>query len=509
MNDKTFYITTPIYYVNSKPHIGHAYTNILCDTFTRFHHLLGEDTFFLTGTDEHGSKIEKAAREASKEPKQFVDGIVPEFKRLWETLGIKYNDFIRTTDPAHKRIVQNILRDLEAKGDVYPSKYKGSYCTPCESFWTDLQLKEGKCPDCGREVIQLEEENYFFKLSKYQSWLKDHILKNPGFIKPESRRNEILGFLEQPLEDLCVTRPKSRLSWGIPYPTSDQHVVYVWFDALVNYISALGYSEKGEKFARYWPVVHHMIGKDILRQHAVYWPIMLKAMGVEPPQMIIAHGWWTIEGAKVSKSRGNVVDPYEMVKSYTSDGARYYLLKEVTLGLDGTYSEDLMVERFNTDLANDLGNLVMRSTAMLERYFQGVLPKAPNLSGQLHGLAMNAAVNAKAAMQNFDPRSALASVFAVIKEANRYVDSSKPWVLSKEGKTEELASVIVTLMETIHWIGIVLQPFLPVSSARILKCFGVSGEVRWEEAEKNWPVLKPGLRIEKSEALFPKLETSE
>ncbi len=354
---KSFYLTTPLYYVNAKPHIGHAYTNVLCDTFARWHRFRGEEVFFLTGTDEHGTKIEKAAREQNQEPRNYVDEMVPQFKKLWGLLGIEYDFFTRTTDEAHKNVVQNVLRDLEKKGDIYKSNYKGWYCTPCESFWTALQLKEGRCPDCGREVQELSEENYFFRLSKYRDWLIGYIEKHPDFVRPEIRRNEILGFLREPLEDLSITRPRSRLAWGIDFPGSQDHVVYVWFDALMNYVSAAGYSVDEKKFQRLWPADLHLVGKDILRQHAVYWPIMLKAMGVEMPKTVFAHGWWTMAGAKVSKSRGNAVDPVELVKKYGVDAFRYFLLREVTVGFDGAFSEDLLAERYTSDLANDLGNL--------------------------------------------------------------------------------------------------------------------------------------------------------
>ncbi len=501
---KPYYITTPLYYVNSKPHIGHAYTSVLCDSFARFRRLSGEKVFFLTGTDEHGTKIDKAARDAGKEPKQFVDGIVPEFKKLWEALNVQYDFFIRTTDEEHKKVVREILIDLEKKGEIYQDKYKGWYCVPCESFWTKLQLKEGKCPDCGREVTELEEENYFFKLSKYQTWLIDYIKNAPDFIRPDYRKNEILSFLKEPLEDLCITRPKSRLSWGIPYPNSDQHVVYVWFDALVNYYAAGKFPEVAKRFGNVWPADLHMIGKDILRQHAVYWPIMLKAMGAEMPKKIIAHGWWTMEGAKMSKSRGNVVNPHEMVNKFTADGVRYYLLREVTLGQDGTYSEELMTERFNTDLANDLGNLVMRSTAMLERYFGGILAES-RFDENDQKLIAEACAAFKSSMFGYDPRAALAAIWEIIRRANRYVDDRKPWVLAKEGNQQELAKVLCVLMESIRSVAILLQPFLPASSKKILKCFGIEKELMLDESLR-WGTLKPGLKIQTCGILFPKIE---
>lgn len=506
---KPFYITTPLYYVNAKPHIGHAYTNIVCDTFARFHRFLGEEVRFMTGTDEHGTKIDRAAKDQGKEAKAYVDEMVPLFQSLWTTLGIEYDYFIRTTDANHKQIVQSILKALEAQGDIYRGKYKGSYCTPCESFWTETQLLEGKCPDCHRAVQQLEEENYFFKLSKYQSWLVGYIRECPKFVWPETRRNEILSFLERPLEDLCITRPRSRLAWGIAYPSSPEHVVYVWFDALVNYVSGVGYSKDIKQFSRFWPADLHVVGKDILRQHAIYWPIMLKAIGVGMPRTVLAHGWWTIEGSKVSKSSGNVVDPFEISERYGVDAFRYYLLHEARLGLDGSYSEELLVERLNSDLADDLGNLVLRATSMLERYFNGNIPETVERVGAIHESplrkkATDMSEQVKKAMLGFEPQEALDAIWEVVREANRYVEQNKPWLLAKESKTEQLGDFLVTLLDTVRLLGIILTPFLPSTAGKILSSFGIQKRPGFEDLQLGR--LSTGLHVEKGEPLFPKVE---
>lgn len=504
---KPFYITTPLYYVNSRPHIGHAYTNVLCDTFARYHRLRGEKVFFLTGTDEHGTKIEKAAQGENLAPRAYVDKIVPHFKSLWELLGVRYDHFIRTTDEAHKKTVQNILRDLEAKGEIYKKDYQGWYCTPCESFWTELQLQEKKCPDCHREVQALNEENYFFKLSKYQKWLTDYIQTHPDFIRPEIRKNEILGFLKEPLEDLCISRPRARLSWGIDYPTSPEHVVYVWFDALVNYVSAAGYTVDGERFKTLWPADLHLVGKDILRQHAVYWPIMLKASGVEMPKTVLAHGWWTLAGAKVSKSRGNAVDPVTLCRKYGVDAFRYFLLREVTIGFDGAFSEDLLAERYTSDLANDLGNLWFRFASMLEKYFGKKIPKTQvkkEFVKEWHDL--NGSVND--ALENLDPRRALELIWGVVTKSNQFVEEKKPWVLAKDpGKKEELAEALVILGERLAHVAVLLQAFLPETAGKILTRLHLSPETKMTSCEEfSRPMLEAGVSVERGDALFPRLE---
>ncbi len=507
---KAFYLTTPIYYVNGKPHIGHAYTSILCDTFARFHRMLGEEVFYLTGTDEHGIKVQKAALEQNKAPKTFVDEIVPQFKRLWEILGIRYDYFIRTTDEDHKKIVQRVLADLEQKGDIYKASYHGWYCTPCESFWTELQLKDGKCPECNRGVERLEEENYFFKLSKYQDWLIDYLNKNPDFVKPDYRRNEILGFLREPLEDLCITRPKARLTWGIDYPGSQDHVVYVWFDALLNYVTAIGYLLDPKKFAERWPADLQLIGKDILRQHAVFWPIMLKAMGVEMPKLVFAHGWWKIGGAKMSKSLGNIVDPAEIVGKYGSDVLRYFLLREVTLGLDGTYSEDLLVERYSSDLANDLGNLWHRTASMIEKYFGGVVPLGSPTISQVPLMKNTLKLwdEVSGDMKSYDAREALGRLWAVITKANQFVEEKKPWVLAKDpAKKPELADTLYVLAECVAHIAVLLQAFMPMTAEKMLGRLRVTGASSIQSGSDFLkPLVAAGTAIEKGEPLFPRLE---
>ncbi len=504
---KPFYITTPLYYVNAKPHIGHAYTNVLCDTFARFHKLRGEKVFLLTGTDEHGTKIEKTAREAGKEPRQYVDDMVPQFKSLWELLGIKYDFFIRTTDEEHKKIVQDILRDLEAKDEIYKAGYKGWYCTPCESFWTQLQLVEGKCPDCCRDVQELSEENYFFRMSKYQKWLMDYIQEHPAFIRPEMRRNEILGFLREPLEDLCITRPRMRLAWGIDYPSSKDHVIYVWFDALINYLSAARYAKVKEKFGNLWPADVHVVGKDILRQHAVYWPIMLKACGLQMPKTVMAHGWWTMAGAKVSKSRGNAVDPIELVKKYSVDAFRYFLLREVTIGFDGAFSEDLLAERYTTDLANDFGNLWFRLVSMLDKYFEGKIPSHDTKSFPKDALA-ETFKKVSSSMLAYDPRAALTALWEKMTYLNQSIEENKPWAMAKDpAQREKLASFLGMLAEWVAHLSVLLLPFIPDSSHKILERLKLQTD--WtlkSEEDFAQPFLKAGQPVERGEALFPRLD---
>ena len=513
MSKDTYYITTPLYYVNAKPHIGHAYTNVLCDTFARYHRFLGEKVFFLTGTDEHGTKIEKIAKENEKSAADYVEEIVPLFKTMWETLGMDYDYFIRTTDEDHKKTVEQVLLMLTEKGDIYQKVYSGWYCTPCESFWTELQLQEGKCPDCQREVQQIEETNYFFKLAQYQDWLIQQIKSDELSVKPVSRKNEILGFLKQPLEDLCITRPKERLEWGIPFAPDPNFVVYVWFDALINYVSALGYKRDEAQFEKCWPADVHVVGKDILRQHAVYWPIMLKACGVEMPRLVLAHGWWTMAGAKVSKSRGNSVDPHELVEKYNRDTFRYYMLREVTLGFDGAFSEDLLVERYTTDLANDLGNLWSRSASMVVKYFEGKVPEWQRDYNEVDVVKQSWQLYSEVsdAMAGYDPRTSLEKIWSVVSRCNQYIEEQKPWALAKDdAQRPELAKTMAVLMDALAHVATILQSFLPDTSSQILARLSLTDKQVISSADVfAQSFVAQGTVVDRGEPLFPKLEDVE
>ena len=509
---KNYYITTPLYYVNAKPHIGHAYTNVLCDTFARYRRLMGEKVFFMTGTDEHGTKIEKTAAEKSMEPKAYVDSMVPHFQSLWDALGIKHDFFIRTTSAEHKETVQKVLKDLEARDEIYKTTYEGWYSIKSETFYTEAELVDGKCPDTGGEVQKIQEENYFFRMSKYQDWLIETIESNPDFVRPDIRRNEILGFLKQPLEDLCITRPRKRLAWGIDYPTNKDYVIYVWFDALINYISGIGYGRDSKQFESNWPADVQVVGKDILRHHAVYWPIMLKACGIEMPKTILAHGWWTLGGAKVSKSSGNSVDPFELIEKYGVDAFRYYLLREVTVGYDGAFAEKLLAERYTTDLANDLGNLWFRVASMLGKYFEGKIPEIETLSKE--ELLMSSYALWKKVrdfMFAYDPRGALNEICSVITQANQFVEEKKPWALAKDpAKKGELAKALWTLSECLAHIAPLLLAFLPDTGKKILERLSLPADWNLEkEGSFCKPLLKAGTVVERGEALFPKLEEVE
>ena len=507
-----FYITTPLYYVNGSPHIGHSYTNIACDSLARFYRLKGDKVLFTTGTDEHGQKIKDAAGKEGMDEKKFVDTIVPKFEKLWEKLNISYDDFIRTTQERHETVVKEILQILYKKGDLYEGQYSGWYCTPCESFWMQTQLIEGNCPDCSRKASHLEEKNFFFRLSKYQKWLIDYITSHEDFILPVIRRNEILSFLKNPLNDLCISRPKSRLSWGIELPFSKDHVTYVWFDALINYISVCGYGKDERRFKKFWPADVHMIGKDILRPHTVYWPIMLHAAGIELPMKVFAHGWWKIEEEKMSKSKGNIVNPIDMVNKFGVDSYRYFLLREIPFGADGSFSEAAVTSRINSDLANDMGNLLHRTLSMIEKYFLGLVPESGKIthrdtfSKSLIEKMNSLGLNITHAMDKIDFNQALISIWELVKMSNKFIELKAPWKLSKEKKLDELKNMMYDLYEALRVVCISLAPFLPNTSEEIARQLGLKDVKKKTLKDLRWGITKKGIKVKKGSPLFPRIE---
>jgi methionyl-tRNA synthetase len=503
----TFYVTTPIYYVNATPHLGHAYTTIVADALARWHRLIGDRVWFLTGTDEHGDKIAQAAAAAGVTPKVYADRISAAYREAWQRLGITNDDFIRTTEPRHQALVQKILQALWDAGEIYLGRYGGQYCYGCERFYTEKEIVDGKCPDHQTPLVYIEEDNYFFKMSKHQSWLIEHIERRPDFIRPERYRNEILGFLREPLQDLSISRPRSRLEWGIPLPFDDTYVTYVWFDALLNYVSALG--GPGEpRYETFWAQAYHVIGKDILKPHAVYWPCMLKAAGLPVCRALRVHGYWTVNGQKMSKSLGNVIEPEAFAARYSHDAFRYFVLREMVFGLDADFSEAAFVGRLNADLANDLGNLASRASTLLVNFAGGVVPAAPAAledAGELGAAFGRMLQELHGAMDDFAFHRALAAIWEFVGAVNRYIDVSQPWTLAKQpAQRARLDQVLSELAQALYGLGIVLAPFVPDAARKIRAALGDDAEPRL--TGNPWGSLRPGARVQKIPGLFPRVE---